>query len=689
MPYSPSRGEPRGYTPSRGVVRSSPEMAVQETHPDLPWYTRWWLKNPVEYVGPEQVIKELEKRGFDVVPKSGGQYAIQKPGEKEWHVVDPRKTSLGEFIKDALDWPLGIGKEVAWLGGGAVGAAKGGPLGAVAGAGLGQAGFQGAMDLLARAGGAEPTIGESAERAGEEALIGAGSQAAFGALGAGAKAAWKGGKLGAQNIARKVRGLPTVGQQAKIAAEREAAGPLWRGIREGVEPRLGEGGMLSQLAAERARKLPSGRVPGPTVKPKPAERKPLWETGEQAEGIAGRPGAGMSVEEARAAAGKRVTPSGGRAAVPKKPKPEEPFYSPKSPRERERWAQGASGRKLSPHEQKIDDLLASNSGTGKPFGVKFFKVDGSHESRRVIDVDLIMSTAQRDYHAKTALLESLKLSALRRIAKLWGMGKDEAAKAGKGRLISHIRKAPPKNAPIKNRRTVLPEKDAARVLIDIDKGQWITIKLRNVTEVSGTGGKWSVFTPGLKETPKRLSQQPVSGVPPRPGLQIGTPARLAGKGKAGKEYAKGLRDIPAGSAAGIKPKTPLRKVAAEEATKRGWQQLGRQMHHLDRLKQSTIGGGIPGARTARRWYHTRRLLESAKDYAMTPLRVGSEIGGGTLRMVRRAAKSLVTPGPIKRKLQMLAKAGTKRAAFEPLLKKFLETDPQFRDWWERNASKEL
>ena len=65
---------------------------IQKQHPKLSYVDRTILKN-LNTAGPEAVIRTLKSKGWEV-KQSGNQYAIRRPGEYDYHVID----------EDALSW---------------------------------------------------------------------------------------------------------------------------------------------------------------------------------------------------------------------------------------------------------------------------------------------------------------------------------------------------------------------------------------------------------------------------------------------------------------------------------------------------------------------------------------------------------------------------------------------------------
>lgn len=201
---------------------ATPETALQEAHPDVGFLDRF----KVMFRGGDQAVGQrfLESRGFEAKALGGAQYALRKPGESAWRLLDKPGAELQD-ISDVAGDVLSLG---GMIGGGVLGSA-GGIAGAAGGAALGSAGATGLRQLLS---GLPATTEETVGELGEAALTGATAEFGGQALG---------------GIARGLRGLSRAGRLGGARAEhlarsgRKMGEGLWR-----KESLRGEGGKFRQ-----------------------------------------------------------------------------------------------------------------------------------------------------------------------------------------------------------------------------------------------------------------------------------------------------------------------------------------------------------------------------------------------------------------------------------------------------------
>lgn len=221
--FSGLRQAPRGATAA---------TAFEDQHPELGKLQRAKLKQLAQDFGPRTMASELQKLGFEAVPRDDGELAIRKPGGK-FYLIEPKgfKGGISEWFKDiVLDYgPVGLYKDVMWglgaTGGGVAGLALSGgnPVagygGGVAGAGAGSAAAEGLHGLVAKLAGIDvegPEVGKAALKSG---ATGAALQALLPVAGKAVKGAAKGiraGSRGATNLA--LRGL---GSKARLLSPTE------------------------------------------------------------------------------------------------------------------------------------------------------------------------------------------------------------------------------------------------------------------------------------------------------------------------------------------------------------------------------------------------------------------------------------------------------------------------------------
>lgn len=92
---------------------------IQEMHPDLGYGTRFLLKNLSN--SPESSAEYLKKKGFEASVVNG-EVVMKKPGEKDWHVLDPEGLDVGDIGDIGSDVVKGVGSTAAAAAGGLAGA---------------------------------------------------------------------------------------------------------------------------------------------------------------------------------------------------------------------------------------------------------------------------------------------------------------------------------------------------------------------------------------------------------------------------------------------------------------------------------------------------------------------------------------------------------------------------------------
>lgn len=226
----------------------SPDAPLQEMHPDA-GRLRLIIKNLA--TSPETAQRLLEQNGFQTQHLGGLDFALKKPEEDAWRVLDPE----GFDVRDITD----LGGEAATVVGGVLGFAGGG----VAGGALGGAAVSGLRGLAGQAFGLEPTGGEIARQVGTEAVLGGALPALGAAAGAGARAAGRGVRGLLPASARQIAGLSDEALQAQF---RQATGkvPVIRGGAEGLVP--GKPIQRSSLITERIRRPTPGPAPTPIIR---------------------------------------------------------------------------------------------------------------------------------------------------------------------------------------------------------------------------------------------------------------------------------------------------------------------------------------------------------------------------------------------------------------------------------------
>jgi len=213
---------------------SSYKRPLQEQHPDVGAGMRALIMNLSP--DPETGKRYLESKGLQVKRYGAGfKYAVKRPEEREWRVVDPK----GFDIADVTD----IGGDVASLAATGIGAglgATGGLAGSAGGGAIASAATQGVKATLGKAFGLDPTAGEVGRSVAFEgatgALAGAGGKVVSGLAGGLGKGltypfrAFK-GRRGAE--AAKVASTYTQGQPhgfwtpaASQAVDMAAKGPI-------------------------------------------------------------------------------------------------------------------------------------------------------------------------------------------------------------------------------------------------------------------------------------------------------------------------------------------------------------------------------------------------------------------------------------------------------------------------------
>jgi hypothetical protein len=194
-------------TPHLKVKGATPDNPLQETHPDVP---RLKVKNLA--VSKEAARRFLQKKGFQVSDLEGFNFALKKPDEDVWRVLDPE----GFDLKDILD----IGGDVAEIAGATVGAglgAAGGLGGAAAGGALGAGavgGLRASLGASLGLGTPEEALGRTAQSAAAGALAPVGGKAlqAVSPLGLAAKGVAK----GAEAVGSRLGGLGIKGGEGAL-----------------------------------------------------------------------------------------------------------------------------------------------------------------------------------------------------------------------------------------------------------------------------------------------------------------------------------------------------------------------------------------------------------------------------------------------------------------------------------------
>jgi hypothetical protein len=160
-------------------IGDTPDTALNESPPDPDFPSRFALQ--LGTTGPDQIAREITRKGFQAVAMPDG-VKVRSKRDQKWYRFDPSGyQGVGELVSDVTDVAgdvLNTGAQIAGGIGGAAAGAGGGPVGAVAGGVAGAGLASGASDflrtqLLGRALGYEPELGESVRSAGKEALVGA------------------------------------------------------------------------------------------------------------------------------------------------------------------------------------------------------------------------------------------------------------------------------------------------------------------------------------------------------------------------------------------------------------------------------------------------------------------------------------------------------------------------------------
>lgn len=183
------------YKDTPGVY---PDNPIQEMHPEVTYRTRALIKNLA--ANPEVGKKHLESQGFQVQQLGGHNYAIKKPAEQEWRVLDPENSLFSmDTLADATDLIGDVGTIAAETGGaiaGGVGGTAVAPgagtlVGTVGGGTLAAGAAEGAKGVLGSMFGLDQGLGDIAKDAGTEMLYAAGGGALAPGVGAATKAGVK------------------------------------------------------------------------------------------------------------------------------------------------------------------------------------------------------------------------------------------------------------------------------------------------------------------------------------------------------------------------------------------------------------------------------------------------------------------------------------------------------------------
>lgn len=160
-------------------LREIPEGAsylkpLQEEHPE---FDRLFFMN-FAYNTPQAAMEWARKRGFDIQPHKGNNYAIKKRGEADWHIVDPEHFEPIDDLTDIIgDIASGVG-----TGFGVVLGTPGGFAGMSAGGAAGAVATEGFKQGLGRLGGLDPSLVEAGKSLAFEGALGAATPAVDKAL---------------------------------------------------------------------------------------------------------------------------------------------------------------------------------------------------------------------------------------------------------------------------------------------------------------------------------------------------------------------------------------------------------------------------------------------------------------------------------------------------------------------------
>lgn len=153
-------------------------LTKDERHPDMESLGGRFLRSKVLEMGAEDQIASLKQHGFEAERQPDDTVNIRRPGERDWHKLDP---SRFELIHDVLDF-IPYGAELAAAApltakAATAATAATGPIGGAIAGSLAFGGQMAAMEALKQ--GAMKAMGEpislkgAASRVGEEALYGA------------------------------------------------------------------------------------------------------------------------------------------------------------------------------------------------------------------------------------------------------------------------------------------------------------------------------------------------------------------------------------------------------------------------------------------------------------------------------------------------------------------------------------
>ncbi len=318
-------GDDSGFAPM--TVTKARDAVIGESHPEM-GVERFVVMNFA--TNPETAKRYLESDrggGWEVQHHGGWDFSVRKPGEDQWHQLDPSGFDAGDILDIGGDVATGIAAGVG-TGAGAVGGAPTGP-GALATAAAGGAAGGGLAEFLKVAIGKhlglDPTLGEAATGIGAEAALGAAAPFIGKAAGAAFNKVFPGGTArqllemgdeGLEAAARTARGGGPKILRGADEITRGAAGgaPVAREfgrraapIADELSPFLnpseeiarGFGGGRPALAARRAAAPPAASPARPAAPDLPT--RPMTET-ELVESIWGRSGKEIPSREFQGAA---------------------------------------------------------------------------------------------------------------------------------------------------------------------------------------------------------------------------------------------------------------------------------------------------------------------------------------------------------------------------------------------------
>lgn len=257
-------------------------------------------------LGPKSIVGWLQKHGYEARDLGGDDYAVRRPGAKDWKKVDP--SGPGDWLKDLT---IDAGDEYASLLAMGKGAAVGGALasevpvvgtvgGGIVGAGLAAAGAETARRAAGHLAGFEETPGEFGMGVLKEGAVGATAEVGGKLLGAGLKKA--GGAL--QKLPQALQ-KPLGVEKAKTALGAEIA------AEQGTRATARETGLGTQDLRETLRKARGAETAARTEKATAAmeDNAALMARVAESEGMARK-----LIKEGRELAGARMTVTGTETA---------------------------------------------------------------------------------------------------------------------------------------------------------------------------------------------------------------------------------------------------------------------------------------------------------------------------------------------------------------------------------------